>query len=59
MEAGILEYRNFLFERLAQEKEITDLLILHSGKIYKGHGNYNSKKIRFVGGGNYKNVHKT
>ncbi len=49
LEAGIPEYRNFLFEKLANEAGISKLLILHTGKIYNGRGNYNSKKVRFVG----------
>lgn len=49
LEAGIPEYRNFLFERLAKEKSITDLLILHNGRIYNGSGEYKSKELKFIG----------
>lgn len=49
LEAGIPEYRNFLLERLATENEISEFLILHTGRIYNGQGNYNSKKVKFVG----------
>lgn len=49
LEAGIPEYRNFLFERLAKEKQIIELLILHTGRTYDGKGNYNSKKVKFIG----------
>ena len=44
LEAGIPEYRNFLFERLAKENQISELLILHTGRLYNGQGNYKSKK---------------
>jgi hypothetical protein len=47
LEAGIPEYRNFLFERLSNEKSINDLLILHNGRIYNGSGNYTSRKLKF------------
>ncbi len=49
LEAGIPEYRSFLFERLAKEKTITDLLILHNGRIYNGSGEYKSKELKFIG----------
>ena len=49
LEAGIPEYRTFLFERLAKEKDISELLILHTGRAYNGKGEFNSKKVKFVG----------
>lgn len=49
LEAGIPEYRNFLFERLTKEIDISDLLVLHTGRTYNGTGNYRSKKLRFIG----------
>ena len=49
LEAGIPEYRNFLFERLAKEDSITELLILHNGLTYGGDGEYPSKKLKYIG----------
>jgi len=49
LEAGIPEYRNFLFEKLSKEKEIKEFLVIHNGKIYKGSGDYNSKIVKFIG----------
>lgn len=49
LEAGIPEYRNFLFEKLSKENKITKLLVLHNGRVYNGKGDYESKKLRFIG----------
>lgn len=53
MEAGIPEYRNFLFERLEKEDKIKDLLVIHNGRRYKGSGEYTNKKLRFIGGSKF------
>lgn len=49
LEFGIPKYRNFLFERLEEEEEISDLLVLHSGIKHSSKGSYKSKKLKFVG----------
>lgn len=49
LEAGIPEYRVFLFEQLAKDNEIDEFLVLHNGLIYNGGGNFKSNKVKFIG----------
>jgi len=50
MEAGIPSYRDFLFQHLHDGERITDLLIIHNGKMYNGKkGNYKDLKVTFIG----------
>lgn len=49
LDAGIPEYRNFLFEKLSKESDISELLIIHNGRFYNGKGDYKSKKQRSFG----------
>lgn len=50
LEAGIPSYRNFLFTFLNDHPAISDLLIVHTGKIYNGKdGSYKDSKVKFVG----------
>ena len=50
MEAGIPSYRNFLFQELYEDQRITDLIVVHNGKVYNGKkGNYKDVKVPFIG----------
>lgn len=50
LEAGIPSYRNFLFSFLDDHPAVTDLLVIHTGKIYDNKvGDYKDKRVRFIG----------
>lgn len=50
MDAGIPEYRDFLFEALQKSDTIKELLVVHSGVFYSRTINtYPNKRLRFLG----------
>lgn len=49
LEAGLPEYRDFLFEKLNKEAWVSELLILHNGRLYNGGGMYKSIKLKYIG----------